>query len=256
MPSEQYNYKNGYDKKYTDSQIAALYQPEIIQRNVKNYFNQATFKRFHHPNLTMTHQEITNYFMALNTVPELSNCNDIEVNFFISEDYNNHKMVYSFLLQIKHHKLTIEKDVKNNNDLDFVVPINIVSQIVQNNLSWDEAHIGYWCKFNRKTKRYEADFWRLLQAPYYQKQTHSKDFKVVNQKISNVSLTTPLEAVLSNIHNAERVLARYGLYCYTCGKAYQETLGDALSFHGITDENKNLLMGELNALSKHINQIV
>lgn len=247
MPGEQYSYQNGYDKKYTDSQIAALYQPETIESNVRNYFNQTTFEQFHSPTSTIIYQRVVDYFMTLNVVPELFNCEDIEVNFFISEDYNN-KIVYSFLLQIKHHQLTIEKDIKNNNDLDFVVPINVIAQIVQNDLSWDEAHIGYWCEFNRKTKHYEADFWRLLQSPYYKKQTHSKDFKLVNKKNSSVSLTTPLESVLANTHNAEKILARYGLYCYTCGKAYQETLGDALLFHGITDGNKNLLIGELNAL--------
>jgi len=47
------------------------------------------------------------------------------------------------------------------------IPEEVLSHIIREDLSWDEALIGYWCRLSRNPDVYHANFWRLLQAPYY-----------------------------------------------------------------------------------------
>jgi hypothetical protein len=57
-------------------------------------------------------------------------------------------------------------DVPN---LRIEVPLGVLTAIVRDDLSWDEAFIGYWCRFERHPDVYHAGFWRLLQAPYFKR---------------------------------------------------------------------------------------
>ena len=58
-------------------------------------------------------------------------------------------------------------------------------QIITNDVSWDEAHIGYWCKMKR-TGEYNQNFWRLLQSPYYLKRGKKTDCKIANMNVSHL----------------------------------------------------------------------
>ncbi len=60
-------------------------------------------------------------------------------------------------------------DAPDRANLTMTMPLAIMNGVVKQDLSWDEAFIGYWCEFERHPNVYHAGFWRLFQAPYYQK---------------------------------------------------------------------------------------
>ena len=51
-------------------------------------------------------------------------------------------------------------------NLRITVPRDVLTAVIRRDLSWDEAFIGYWCRFDRHPNVYHSGFWRLFQAPY------------------------------------------------------------------------------------------
>ena len=104
----------------------------------------------------------------------------------------------------------------------------MLAAIIAEDLSWDEAFIGYWCRFERNPDVYHAQFWRLLQAPYYQKS--------LSRAANGVAGDTSVADLLDRYgEDGVRVLARHGLYCAGCYRSTAETLADAAAQHGIID---------------------
>ena len=61
-----------------------------------------------------------------------------------------------------------------DSDLSIECPRKIIQEIIHNDLSWDEAHIGYWCKFSRKHNIYNIELWKLLHAPWKARKSYEK----------------------------------------------------------------------------------
>ena len=119
----------------------------------------------------------------------------------------------------------------------------ISQQPLQHDLSWDEAHIEYWCEFDRNPNIYHSGFWRLLQAPYLKKMV-LQESQTFSSKIEGA---TSLEWLLEQPFNkeADRILRRYGLYCGTCSKISTETIGQAALRHGLAEVQTANLLKEL-----------
>lgn len=130
-------------------------------------------------------------------------------------------------------------------DVEMWIPEPIICKIIKDNLSWDEAHIGYWCRFTRNPDIFHQNFWRLLQTPYYVKQSSrsfsSKD-KIISQN-SNIA-----ELINMNSNN-ELVFRRYGMYCNNCGKSFSENIESGAKAHGLNDFELSKLIEELNFIN-------
>ena len=109
-------------------------------------------------------------------------------------------------------------------------------------MSWDEAHIGYWCRFTR-TGSYNHNFWRLLQSPYYKKHI---SLKHDGNSDGVISLESNVAETISVYPDTERVLRRYGLYCAMCASAPMESIGQAASKHGVNSMLLNRLLADIN----------
>ena len=120
--------------------------------------------------------------------------------------------------------------------------MEILSRIIKEDMSWDEAHIGYWCQFSR-TGAYNHNFWRLLQSPYYKK---SIDLKHDENSGEVINLESNVADTISLYPESERVLRRYGLYCAMCASAPMESIAQAGNRHGLTPILLNRLISDIN----------
>lgn len=179
--------------------------------------------------------DIKEYFSNFNYSPEISNCEDLSILLVAKGAQDIH-----FSIRVKNSKLSIEHLIAPSEyELLIEIPIDILSDIVLRNESWDEAHIGYWCDFDRNPDVYHVGFWRMIQAPYF--------LKGVAEYIQGDPAgfeNQPLNKLLGQSELLSKLLGRYGLYCDTCTKREYETLKMALDFHGLSGKKRKELLNE------------
>lgn len=182
--------------------------------------------------------EIEQYFLNLNDVPEMIFCEDVSVQVNSVSDSE----IITVFFEIFKGKLNIVNAIESPN-LVFNIPGHLLKYLIDENESWDEPIIGYWCEFSRNPDVYHADFWRLLQAPYYKKNMRivADDSQSFISKKSNIAKTLETYG-----EDAERILSRYGLYCSACQYAPYENIENAAIIHGLSDEKISRLVKELN----------
>ena len=220
-----------------------LYDNEYKLRYIERHFDPALFAR-HHPQATaITREELEACFMRLNDVPEIAFCEDMTVTLEAMAD-NFSQVVLSFAFAITDGRLDILPSPPATPNLRMRIPRGVLAAIVKDNLSWDEAHIGYWCRFERHPDTYHAGFWRLLQAPYYNKPASLPPADC--QPISSHMVIADL--LETHGRQAERILRRYGLYCLGCDHSTHDTLALGAQQHGLAQSQVERLVRELNQL--------
>ena len=126
-------------------------------------------------------------------------------------------------------------------NLAITIPLGVLTAVVRDGLSWDEAFIGYWCRFDRHPNVYHAGFWRLLQAPYFKKPVNTETS--TPGAISRAS--TVAEVLEAHGPEADRIFRRYGLYCSGCHHSTAESIEAAARQHGVDTHRLELLVHEL-----------
>lgn len=219
LPGESWNALTGRTyRMYNDKAKKSIYNSKIKHhKEFDSYF----------PGETKIN--LTQYLQDLNKTPDICLCEDIRVR--LNETY----------FSIESGKLRVWGNPLTDCDLEIDIPKNILSNIVSNDISWDEAHIGYWCKLYRKTEKFNQHFWRLLQAPYYKKRV--KDRNVENNLINE---NTNVFQIIKEHPKSESILRRYGLYCFGCSNAIKEDIKQAVDYHGLDKVSSNNLIKELN----------
>lgn len=183
-------------------------------------------------------EKTRDYFLNFNNSPQIKLCEDVVVMFNLTD--LNYQIINTFYIEVKNSKLNYNADKNIQNlHIQIDIPRIIFNKLIADDLSWDEAFVGYWCRFFRTTDEYKIGFWRLLQAPYYKK--HDQQLKN-NQQL----LSLPIENMIDIYgDNAIRVLNRFGLYCNSCEFAFSETLDLAMNKHGLSESQKNQLVNEI-----------
>ena len=183
---------------------------------------------------SLTREELTAYLLRLNDVPEVAFCEDVVVRMVAAP------IDLSFAVQ--HGRLSMLDAPAESPNLRIDVPIAIATAIVRQELSWDEAFIGYWCRFDRRPNVYHSGFWRLFQAPYYKRPI---DMKTSAPPAIDAG-STVAELLDTHGDRADRILRRYGLYCLGCQHSTSESLEMAARQHGLEPKRCDLLIKELN----------
>jgi CMP-N-acetylneuraminate monooxygenase len=183
------------------------------------------------------------YFLQFNDAPEIAFCEDLTV-LIQSEDGGDSRGVLELALRIELKKLEILESYNGRPNLTIRMPQRVLSQVVNGDLSWDEAHVGYWGTYSREPDIYTPGFWRMLQAPYFKRCLATPTSSMGRQSVVSTRATV---AALIEQHgeHAERVLRRYGLYCGGCHRANYETLHAAASQHGLNSDELDRLVVEL-----------
>jgi len=218
LPGESWNSLSGRTYKiYNETSKKIIYSSKIRKhKDFEKYFPSETKIK------------LNKYLKNLNNVPDICLCEDIKVR--LNDTY----------FTIESGKLYIHGPILDY-DLGIDIPKNILSSIISNDMSWDEAHIGYWCNMYRKADKFNQQFWRLLQAPYYKK--HIKKRNISNNKINE---STNVLEIVEKYPQSEAVLRRYGLYCFGCPNAIKEDIKQASDYHGLDDISAENLIKELN----------
>lgn len=187
----------------------------------------------------LTEAGLVGYLERLNSVPDIALCEDVTVR-LVGKASTGADLDVSFA--IAHGHLARLARAPERPNLTITMPLAIMSAIITHDLSWDEAFIGYWCEFERYPNVYHAGFWRLFQAPYYQRHFSPGD-AVSGARVSRQSTIAELLEAYGN--DADRVLRRYGLYCRGCQHSTYDSIELAARQHGIEDRRVDALIAEL-----------
>ena len=183
---------------------------------------------------SLTRDELAAYLLRLNDVPEIAFCEDVIVRMIAGP--------IDLSFGVANGRLLILGSPVETPNLRIEVPLAVATAVVRQELSWDEAFIGYWCRFDRRPNVYHSGFWRLFQAPYYKRPIDTK-----TSALPSIDESSTV-AELLDVHGdrADRILRRYGLYCLGCQHSTAESLKMAARQHGLEPKRCDLLIKELN----------
>ena len=198
------------------------------------------FAEQHPVNEDLSEVDLVGYLDRLNRVPEIATCENLTVR-MIGIGSSGNDVDVSFAITNGHLAQLTETPERPN--LKMTMPLPIMTAVIEQDLSWDEAFIGYWCDFERHPNVYHAGFWRLFQAPYYQKRIPAGEAASGTTVSRQSTVAELLEAYGSN---ADRVLRRYGLYCRGCQHSTAESLELAARQHGVEERRVETMVQELN----------
>ena len=257
IPGDTWNVENNEIIRQWDNRDL-IYNQKNILKSVKEdfYKNGQELKISDHWQTLekeVTEKELKNYFLYLNDSPDIKLCEDISVNLKCwSKNWVNLKFEFNFeilsgILKITKKNDSITVDTKYNLE----ITENILEPIINGNLSWDEARVGYWIKWWRNTSKVNTGFLRLLQGPYNQKE---------NEKLSLSSGSISEDMSISGIieifgEKAEKIFEKYGMYCTGCDLSPWEDVLSGAKKHGIKKDKIDLLLSEIRGLKK-TNQII
>ncbi|HUK33902.1 MAG TPA: MBL fold metallo-hydrolase [Vicinamibacterales bacterium] len=201
----------------------------------------ARFADAHPSDESLTRAELTAYLLRLNDVPEVAFCEDVVVRLQAESASTASKSIdVSFAVTNGH--LAILDATSEAPNLRLTVPLGVATAVVRQELSWDEAFIGYWCRFDRRPNVYHSGFWRLFQAPYYKRPIDVRE----SAALPIAPTSTVAEVLETHGDRADRILRRYGLYCLGCQHSTAESLEMAARQHGLEPKRCDLLIKELN----------
>ncbi|MDE2588116.1 MAG: DUF1858 domain-containing protein, partial [Patescibacteria group bacterium] len=139
-------------------------------------------------------------------------------------------------------------------EITISVPGWLAQELVLKDISWDEAHVGYWCIFSRNPDVYNIYFWQLLYAPWEaRKESNSKIFDMYSLSLDS-SIADLIEKEGKVVSD---VLEKFGLYCTGCYVSVGETVEDGCRMHGIDPKKTEELITELKQVIKlnHTNKL-
>jgi CMP-N-acetylneuraminate monooxygenase len=189
----------------------------------------------------LTRDELAAYLHRLNEVPEIAFCEDVVVR-LQAESASNPAVSIDVSFAVTSGHLILLDTMAETPNLRITMPLAIATAVVRQELSWDEAFIGYWCRFDRRPNVYHSGFWRLFQAPYYKRPLDVRES--APRPIAPAS--TVAEVLEAHGDRADRILRRYGLYCLGCQHSTAESLEMAARQHGLEPKRCDLLIKELN----------
>ena len=192
-------------------------------------------------NEALTRDELAAYLHRLNDVPEIAFCEDVVVRMQAQSTSDPARSI-DLSFTVANGQLSMLDAVADAPNLRITLPLAVATAVVRQELSWDEAFIGYWCRFDRRPNVYHSGFWRLFQAPYYK-----RPIDVRESAPSPIATTSTVAEVLeAHGDRADRILRRYGLYCLGCQHSTAESLEMAAQQHGLEPKRCDLLIKELN----------
>lgn len=222
---------------------AVLYDKATILQHVAEQFDAVEFRKYQPAGDLIDWLEVSEYFALFNETTEIAFCEDMTVRVSaLDEESGTELFAVSFIVERGRLKVV---DGTFTPNLLIEIPVNILTQVIRENLSWDEAFIGYWCRFTRTPDVYHAGFWRMLQAPYFQKSGAPQvAIAAAFQPITRLSILADVVEEYGEM--AERILGRYGLYCTGCQNSTAESLAAGSKAHGISDVQIDRMIRELN----------
>jgi CMP-N-acetylneuraminate monooxygenase len=240
LPGETWDVGRGVIRRIWDDPDEP-FDPARMSAYLDRAVSAEAFAAAHPGDAGLAQEELVDYVLRLNQVPEIALCEDVTVRITATSGTGGNPSVdVSFVIEGGH--LTLLSAQPDRPNLLITIPIEVLTAVVRRDLSWDEAFIGYWCRFDRHPNVYHAGFWRLFQAPYFQRPFEpgvSRDLEIGPK-------STMAEVLEAHGDQADRILRRYGLYCAGCNHSTADSIDMAARQHGIEPKQLDLLVKELN----------
>lgn len=233
LPGETWDISSG--ERTRERERDDLFALGALVRFAKERWDEAVFERHFPPPSTPSAEELRAYFLGLNDVPEIAFCEDLTAVVSTSEGDA------SIAFEVCDGRLELLEEAPAEPNVTMEFPAAVLRAVVVENLSWDEALIGYWGRLDRSPDVYHGGFWRLLQAPYYQ-----RSLSAGGRVPGAITLETPVAELTERFGpSADRIMRRYGLYCVGCHRAPFESIGQGAAQHGLAENQVERMMREL-----------
>ncbi len=222
---------------------ATLYQVATVVDYLKRDFDPAVFAAHHPVEMRITIDEVVAYFDRFNHLTEIAYCEDLTFAITSTDGYAGPDIT-SVHFAITGGRLSHVEPGATAPNVAISLPSAVLAAIIQQEESWDEALIGYWCQNYRSPDIYHSGFWRLLQAPHLDRSKLFNDSDLDGDRWmgANVAVADILERGGAE---ADRLLRRYGLYCMGCQHSTSDTLAIAARSHGVNESQLSHLVAEL-----------
>jgi CMP-N-acetylneuraminate monooxygenase len=237
MPGSKWHAKTGaVSHSYVRAQVS---DRAALLDHLERSFDEDTFRRHSGADNIVTRQEVVDHLLRLNSSPDMALCEDLSVSLTALDDSGRCRFEVAF--EVRDSFLRILDQAPPAPNLCMKLPVWALAAIVRNDASWDEAHIGYWGSFTRDPDVYTPRFWRLLQAPYFQRSMNIPSAG----DLPKIATMTVAQIIDHYGEAAELSMRRYGLYCGLCHRAAADTLSDAAAQHGLEKRQVDDLIREL-----------
>lgn len=225
-----------------------LYDMDYKLDWVTHAFDEAVFEAHHPAPGVLSREQLEGYLLRLNHVPDIAFCEDVVVRVLATEGFvegstAGRHVPLDLSFQIASGRLSVLRRAASAPNLTMEVPLRVLRYLVLEDASWDEAHVGFWCRFTRTPDVFHAGFWRLMQAPYYMR---APELNRVGSPEGIGATSNVAELIERYGESAERILARYGLHCGNCPHAPAESLVLAADRHGVDESMTRRMVKELN----------
>jgi len=250
IPGDSWNTENNEINRYWEDR-KLIYNQKHILKTVKEDYSKNGHKLkisdyWNTKEKKVTKQELKNYFLYLNDSPDIKTCEDINVNLKCwGKKWDN--LNFEFNFEILNGNLKIKKkdsQIKADTKYRLEITEDILQTIINGNLSWDEARVGYWIKWWRDTDQVKTGFLRLLQGPYEQKKSEKLSIfsGTINEKMS---ISSMIEIFGEEV---EKIFEKYGMFCTGCDLSPWEDIISGAKKHGIKKNKIDLLLREIKEL--------
>ncbi len=219
-----------------------LYDWPRVESWLDRTFDQSVFNHYHPPAGALARDEVDEYFLRLNAVPDVDFCEDLTVTI---EGMEAGRVALETSIAVASGQVSILRKRPSTANLTMQVPLNVLRHLIQTGASWDEAHVGFWCTFSRTPDVFSAGFWRLLQAPYFMRGISPPTGDRSAEIAAHANVAELIERYGGQ---ADRILGRYGLHCAGCPHSAAESVALAAQRHGVDAAHTARLLRELNAV--------
>jgi CMP-N-acetylneuraminate monooxygenase len=241
LPGEVWNAQNGKRTHLPYGERKGVFDIERMKQYADESWDEDVFRTYFPASSDLTTQDVEQYLLRLNETPEMRFCEELTCVLRGFDDGEPGPIDIAF--EVADQRLRMLGEAPAEPNLTIEVPLGILERIVTEDVSWDEAFIGYWCRFDRSPNVYHAGFWRLLQAPYYRRPP-----QLPADTAQDVGANSTIAEVLELYGEpADLILRRHGLYCFGCSRSPFETIRLGAQKHGLTDDELDRLVGELRA---------
>jgi CMP-N-acetylneuraminate monooxygenase len=243
LPGESFDVVRGHRMTLWQDR-SRVYEREYLLRYIAQRWDEAEFNQSFPVGRSTTESEVEDYFMTLNRTPEIAFCEDLTVTIRATNvDRTEVKLEIAF--RVSGGRIARVSVPESSHELLIELPMEVLASIVREDLSWDEASIGFWCRFHRSPDVYHVGFWRLLHAPYYHRPA---DVPPVERR--HVTRYTAIADVIERFGpDMDRVMRRGGLYCLACSHAPGETIEQGARKHGLDEHAIERLLTEMNSVA-------
>lgn len=228
-----------HDKIHRVPNREKFFKKEFLYNYLKNQYLLEKDCGFFPTKFTITHDEIRNYFESFSNSDLSLKIGTFNILFCAENSQRKLQGIISFIDgKIQYIPIigTCDVDIQ----MTMICPGEIVQDIISNDFSWDEAHIGYWCIFHRDPDIYNLNLWKLLHAPWEARKTpfYPSNF-IISSSIADL-IEKEGEKVI-------KILEKFGLYCSGCYVSIGETIEEGCKIHGLDNNQINDLIQQLDS---------